>query len=84
MSPVWPACWGYSCTGPLTYFGPKSFNYSAGLTASIDIKLEADTAFNLVTDGGGAGVKLDSRDGTFSLKYTKPLICIYIIYICYI
>ena len=19
--PVWPACWGYSCSGPTTYFG---------------------------------------------------------------
>ena len=24
VSPVWPACWGYSCTGPTTYFGPAS------------------------------------------------------------
>lgn len=19
--PVWPACWGYSCSGPTTFFG---------------------------------------------------------------
>ena len=41
VSPVWPACWGYSCTGPMTYFGPKAFNASGsnGFTISLDVKV---------------------------------------------
>jgi hypothetical protein len=50
VSPVWPACWGYSCTGPTTYFGPKHFNSSgssAGFTIALDIKLEKEATFGI-------------------------------------
>eukprot|EP01047_Picozoa_sp_COSAG01_P066182 COSAG01_NODE_9087_length_2561_cov_3.257920_4_plen_75_part_00 len=49
VSPVWPACWGYSCTGPTTYFGPKHFNSSgsAGFTIDIDVKLEKEATFGI-------------------------------------
>ena len=44
VSPVWPACWGYSCTGPTTFFGAQEFHFNSTgketLTAIIDVKLE--------------------------------------------
>jgi len=73
VSPVWPACWGYSCSGPVTYFGPKHFNASgaAGFTISLDVKLEKDAIFGIGGSKGGgkgagalAGVTLDSKNGT--------------------
>ena len=36
--PVWPECWGYSCTGPTTYFGPSIFNSSTSV--AVDVRLE--------------------------------------------
>eukprot|EP00035_Acanthoeca_spectabilis_P008291 m.151643 g.151643 ORF g.151643 m.151643 type:complete len:176 (+) comp14301_c0_seq4:4499-5026(+) len=39
-SPVWPACWSDSCTGPFTYFGPAQFNATNNGNLTIDIKLE--------------------------------------------
>ena len=72
VSPVWPACWGYSCTGPMTYFGPKHFNSSGtnGFTITLDVKLEKDAVFGIGGSTGGKGFKglsLDSKNGTFSL-----------------
>jgi len=43
--PVWPACWGYSCTGPTTYFGPSEFK--GDLTVSMDVRLEDDAVFTI-------------------------------------
>jgi len=67
VSDVWPACWGYSCTGPTTYFGAQEFNASGGLRARIDVKLEnEDAAFTLSIENGGNvvnGVTFDSRGG---------------------
>ena len=66
VSPVWPACWGYSCTGPMTYFGPKAFNASGpkGFTISLDVKLEKDAVFGIGGSTGGkggfVGLRLDS------------------------
>merc|ERR1712080_615949 len=39
MSTVWPACWGYSCSGPTTYFAPQTFNDTI---VSVDVMLEDD------------------------------------------
>ena len=51
VSPVWPACWGYSCTGPTTYFGPQQFNESGanGFTIALEVKLEQDAVFSIGT-----------------------------------
>ena len=62
VSPVWPACWGYSCTGPTTYFGAQEFQTTTVLHVSIDVKLETeDAAFTLFA--GSVGVTLNSRNG---------------------
>ena len=72
VSPVWPACWGYSCTGPMTYFGPKNFNPSGaqGFKIALDVKLEEDAVFAVGGSSGGksfAGLLLDSKNGTFTI-----------------
>jgi hypothetical protein len=41
--PIWPECWGYSCSGPTTYFGPSEF--TGDLTFSFDLYLEDHAAF---------------------------------------
>jgi galactosylceramidase len=38
VSPVWPECWGYSCTGPTTYFGPQGFNASTKISFSLNME----------------------------------------------
>jgi len=43
--PVWPECWGYSCSGPTTYFGPAEF--TGDLEISLDIHLEDHAVFTL-------------------------------------
>eukprot|EP01052_Picozoa_sp_SAG31_P012275 SAG31_NODE_714_length_12645_cov_15.347760_8_plen_518_part_00 len=72
VAPVWPECWGYQCTGPHSYFGPKTFNASGpnGFRISIDVRLESDAIFAI----GGSKVvecplclRLDSKNGTFRL-----------------
>jgi len=72
VSPVWPACWGYSCTGPMTYFGPKKFNASGaqGFKIALDVKLEQDAIFGIGGSTGGknfAGLLLDSKNGTYTI-----------------
>lgn len=72
VSPVWPACWGYSCTGPTTYFGPKNFNASGaqGFKITLDVKLEKDAIFAIGGSTGGntfAGLQLDSKNGTYTI-----------------
>merc|ERR1712070_146483 len=72
--PVWPACWGYSCTGPTSYFGPSELQ--GDLTVSMDVRLEDDAVFTLDflnKDNKNAGyskLDLDSK-GTFSFGGTK-------------
>jgi galactosylceramidase len=43
--PVWPECWGYSCAGPTTYFGPSEF--TGDLEVSMDLRLEDLAVFTL-------------------------------------
>merc|ERR1712048_182906 len=43
--PVWPACWGYACSGPTTYFGPSEF--MGDLTVSMDVRLEDNAIFSI-------------------------------------
>jgi hypothetical protein len=80
VSPVWPACWGYSCTGPVTFFGPKDFNASGaqGFKIALDVKLEHDAVFGIggstgpVPDVGVQkwyGLLLDSKNGTYKIVY---------------
>jgi galactosylceramidase len=76
VSPVWPACWGYSCSGPLTYFGPSAFNASDSLTMTVDVMIEAmDAKFSLGLGQGSkgkmnAGIEIDSSAGAWSLPGT--------------
>jgi len=67
VSPVWPACWGYSCSGPLTYFGPASFNQSDGMVVEIDVKLEDHGTWHFK---GKQGVAL-STNGTATIAGAK-------------
>jgi hypothetical protein len=60
--PVWPACWGYSCSGPTTYFGPKAFNPKAdptirGTLVSFDLQVEAHVGFTFI---GGATLVMNT------------------------
>lgn len=43
--PVWPECWGYSCSGPTTYFGPSEFGEN--MQISFDVRLEDHAAVSL-------------------------------------
>merc|ERR1740121_1345744 len=43
--PIWPECWGYSCSGPTTYFGPAEF--TGDLEVSMDLRLEDHATFTL-------------------------------------
>jgi hypothetical protein len=63
--PVWPACWGYSCSGPTTYFGPSSF--TSGTSISFDLNLEDHAKFSIA-----AGVTFEAgSDGSWSLNKKK-------------
>lgn len=66
--PVWPQCWGYSCTGPTTYWGPQEGSVlGAGVTVAVDVMVEAAAAFTIATDGGSNGFLLSlSTNGTFA------------------
>ena len=73
VSPVWPACWGYSCSGPLTYFGPAGFNASGGLTMKIDVMIEEeDATFSLLGLVGQSktGIEINSGNGSWSFTGT--------------
>merc|ERR1712039_220363 len=71
--PVWPACWGYSCSGPTTYFGPAEFN--GDLEISMDVRLEDNAIFTMdFLDSSNKGtqyqkVDLDTK-GTFAIGKT--------------
>jgi hypothetical protein len=43
--PVWPECWGYSCSGPTTYFGPAEL--TGDLEVSMEVRLEDHAVFTL-------------------------------------
>ena len=64
VSPVWPACWGYSCSGPLTYFGPQTFNASDNVAVGIDVVLEEHGTWSLygkTSSGTICGVALGTN-----------------------
>jgi len=72
--PVWPECWGYSCSGPTTYFGPTEF--TGDLEVSMDVRLEDHAAFTLdFLDAHNKPVKYQTLQldtaGIFSLGQTK-------------
>eukprot|EP00036_Acanthoecidae_sp_10tr_P021481 CAMPEP_0206318684 /NCGR_PEP_ID=MMETSP0106_2-20121207/17335_1 /ASSEMBLY_ACC=CAM_ASM_000206 /TAXON_ID=81532 /ORGANISM="Acanthoeca-like sp., Strain 10tr" /LENGTH=746 /DNA_ID=CAMNT_0053750429 /DNA_START=12 /DNA_END=2252 /DNA_ORIENTATION=+ len=69
VSPVWPACWGYSCSGPLTYFGPALFNGSTGLTVSIDVMLEDHGCWTFGGDSKGISGATLCTNGTSTVSY---------------
>ena len=63
--PVWPACWGYSCSGPTTYFGPSQFNSSTSI--SFDLQLEDHGTLTVQ-----AGTKMSiGADGSWSIDKQK-------------
>eukprot|EP00756_Hemistasia_phaeocysticola_P015187 Hpha_TRINITY_DN15391_c5_g2::TRINITY_DN15391_c5_g2_i1::g.90879::m.90879/K01202/GALC; galactosylceramidase len=64
MVPVWPECWGYSCSGPKTYFGPAELG--GGVNVSVKVQLEADAAWTL--GAGDAKLTINSATGAFTLK----------------
>lgn len=51
--PVWPNTWGYSCSGPTSYFGPAAFE--GDVTVSFDVRLEAHGAWTLSFGNDGKG-----------------------------
>jgi len=66
--PVWPACWGYSCTGPTTYFGAGiAAGLTGELTMSMDVRLEDHGAVTFTVRGGNnkawIDLKMNSSDG---------------------
>ena len=74
MVPIWPVCWGYSCAGPTTYFGPKDF-IGTGMQVGFSFMLEDDAeletpAFTLDSKTGhwtfgkgssGTGASFDAK-----------------------
>lgn len=65
VSPVWPACWGYSCDGPTTYFGPRQA--LTGNVVSIDANLSEEGGISISPEGDTKrpGVQINT-DGTWS------------------
>ena len=61
--PVWPDCWGYSCSGPKTYFGPAIFQDN--VTVSIDAYLETDAALSFGLHGKTAMLNSTTGAATF-------------------
>jgi len=66
--PVWPACWGYSCAGPTTYFGNGIASGLEGeLTVSMDVRLEDHGACTFTVRGHNnkawVDLKMNSSDG---------------------
>lgn len=63
MSPVWPACWGYSCNGPTAFFGPKKGGIQGPHKVSLSVRLEE--ACEISFGVGGTTLALDTK-GTFA------------------
>jgi len=63
--PVWPICWGYSCNGPTTFFGPSDLH--GDVTISMDVRLEQAADFSVAPQGRGEyefhGFHVDPRSG---------------------
>ena len=71
VSPVWPACWGYSCSGPLTYFGPKKFNCSTGgFKMQLDVLIEETGDATFALSAGNTGISIDSATGAWNFTGT--------------
>ena len=64
MVPVWPECWGYSCTGPTTYLGPGDFQRK--LVLAFKFWLDDDAVLTM-SGNGVFKLKLDSK-GAWSLN----------------
>ena len=48
--PVWPQCWGYSCTGPTTYWGPQHGSVlGPGVQVTVDVMLEAAAVYKIAS-----------------------------------
>merc|ERR1712080_740040 len=72
--PVWPECWGYSCSGPTTYFGPAEF--TGDIQVSMDVRLEDHGVFTLdFLDARNKNVKYNTLQldtaGKFTLGHAK-------------
>jgi len=63
--PIWPVCWGYSCSGPATYFGDESFN---AVTISMDVFMEDKCAIIM---GTGKLTFWAATNGTWSFGNKK-------------
>merc|ERR1719410_2689524 len=67
--PVWPACWGYSCTGPTTFFGANIGSDLQGgeLKVSLDLRLEDYGCFTFSVQGSNnkdwVVLKMNTSDG---------------------
>lgn len=63
--PVWPICWGYSCNGPTTFFGPSDLHGDVNI--SFDVYLDDAADFSIAPQGRGDyefhGFHLDPRSG---------------------
>lgn len=64
MVPIWPACWGYSCNGPTTYFGPGGV-IQAGMNVSFTIVLEDDAELST------SYCTIDSKTGAWTIGKAK-------------
>ncbi len=68
--PVWPACWGYSCTGPTTYFGANldgELRQAGELKVSLDLRLEDHGGFTFSAQGSNSkdwvALTMNTSDG---------------------
>lgn len=64
VSTVWPACWGYSCDGPTTYFGPQA------LPSNTAIKMDvlAENTFGMTLDINGGSHIILCTNGTWAVN----------------
>jgi hypothetical protein len=68
--PVWPQCWGYSCTGPSTYFGPSEMKGDLAILFDVRFEDEAELKVDfldvLPTNVRYHAMRLDSQ-GMFTV-----------------
>jgi len=65
--PIWPVCWGYSCSGPTTYFGDNSFG---AVTIIMDVLMEDECQIMMADLSGKLDFKV-STNGTWSFGKDK-------------